>query len=132
MKRSWIVVVAVACSCCLVGGVATAAAEEAPPAHEATAPAGEGASPALETSCPNSGVVCVWTNVWFGGVRSETLCLGGAHPLAAMKFSAKNRCANKGAWLRINGVAFECVEPGGQHEVAEFNEVWIGKEGSHC
>lgn len=87
---------------------------------------------ANEEACPNTGTVCDWTNTSFKGTRAEILCTGGAHPLNFTKFSVKDRCPNKAAWTRVNGVALNCVNAGGQIEVAEFNELWIGAEGSHC
>lgn len=135
MRRSWIVVALLVCACFAVGAAA-ATADEVPPASEESAAApesGEEAAPAvaLDESC-STGFVCVWNNILYGGVKSTTLCTGGAHPLAGFKFSAKNRCANKASWFRINGSAVECLDAGGNRKVAEFNEIWIGAEGSHC
>ncbi len=85
-----------------------------------------------DESC-NSGHVCVWTKNTYQGVKGESLCTGGPHPLAGQKFSAKNRCANKAAWLRNDGIAGACVNPGNNIDlVFSFDELWIGAEGSRC
>ncbi len=112
MRRISIAVAILAAACCLL------AAWVAVPAT-------------ADESC-NSGHVCVWNGFWFTGVKGESLCTGGAHPLAGWKYSAKNRCANKASWLRRNGTAYYCVNPGNNLNVAEFNELWIGAEGSRC
>jgi hypothetical protein len=125
MKRSWALIAVVACSF-LLSGVSVAAAEEVESSGEGAAPA-----TALDETC-NPGLVCVWTNIYYSGVKGTSLCTGGAHTLAGWKFSAKNRCANKASWLRINGNAVECLDPGVSRGVAEFNELWIGAEGSRC
>lgn len=133
MRRNWLVLAILAFACCLVVGVtAAAAAGEAPPASESTPPASEpGAPPPPNPSCL-AGYVCSWFQLGFQGEPGFTLCTGGPHPLNQFKGSVKNRCANKASWLRINGVANECINAGGQDEITEFNELWIGAEGSHC
>jgi hypothetical protein len=120
--------------------------EEAPPASEETVP---GAPPVSEETVPgappvsgltpldetcNNGYVCVWTMFHYQGAKGESLCTGGPHPLAGFKGSAKNRCANKAAWLRVNGIAAHCVNPANNFPESSFgfNELWIGAEGSRC
>ena len=81
----------------------------------------------------SSGHVCVWTEQSFQGAKGESLCTGGAHVLGGTKFSAKNRCANKASWLRMNGNTWNCLNPGENgSNLFNFNEVWIGAEGSRC
>jgi len=112
--------------------IVPAVAAETPPASEAASPESEpGAAPPPNPSCL-AGYVCSWFQVGFQGEPGFTLCTGGSHPLNQFKGSVKNRCANKASWLRINGFANDCVNAGGQREIAEFNELWIGAEGSHC
>jgi len=89
--------------------------------------------PASADSNCNSGNVCVWVEYEYNGAKGESSCTGGAHPLAGWKYSAKNRCANKASWLRANGSAIQCVNPGNNNGATlAFNEVWIGAEGSRC
>jgi hypothetical protein len=118
-----------------VPGVAVAeeSAPEVPPVAESApeSPPAEGLAP-LDASC-NSGNVCVWTETGYNGAKGESLCTGGPHPLAGWKYSVKNRCANKASWLRINGVSNMCINPGGESSgTFQFNELWIGAEGSRC
>jgi hypothetical protein len=133
MRRSWIALIVLASAFCLIAGVAVAAADEVPPASEAVPPASEeGVLAPLDESC-NSGHVCVWTEKSYQGAKGESLCTGGVHTLAGMKFSAKNRCANKASWLRRNGEVTACLNPGDNVPIPfEFNELWIGAEGSRC
>jgi len=116
------------------------ASEEAPPASEEAPPASEEAASAspggaftiLDESC-NSGHACAWTFVHFGGVKGESLCTGGPHPLAGLKYSAKNRCANKKIFLRLQGTTVQtCANPGGDRTTTEFDEIYVGAEGSRC
>jgi hypothetical protein len=77
--------------------------------------------------------VCDWTNIEFVGVKGESLCTGGTHPLAATKFSAKNSCANKKVFLRVAGTGIQtCMNPTGERPFVEFNEIFVGAEGSRC
>ena len=160
MRRNWINIAILTLVCCMVFGVGAAAGDETPLASEASqsisgeaqpeseksqpeyetaspetkvAPTSEsGASALLDESCAN-GHVCVWPETYFKGAKGESLCTGGPHPLAGVKLSAKDRCANKAVWLRKDGIAKGCVNAGGQAELAfAFNELWIGAEGSHC
>src|ERR1700742_2753779 len=64
-----------------------------------------------EESCPE-GNACAWTESNFQGPRGDSLCTGGTHGLNGYKYSLKNRCANKAAWLHYNGVStVGCVNP---------------------
>jgi len=135
-----------ACAC-LVIEVVAAAADDAPPtaenapsvseeapsaAEEVTPESEEGSFTILDDSC-SSGYVCAWNFVHFEKVKGKSLCTGGPHPLAGYKYSAKNRCANKKAFLKIKGTTIQtCTNPGGDRPLTEFNEVWIGAEGSRC
>jgi len=110
----------------LVAAPGFASAEEAPlsasPSPEASLLSNE--------SC-ESGFTCVWNATFYQAERQSVLCTGGTHNVGH-QLSAKNRCANKGAWLREGGVAHYCVNPGNNIPGAEFTEVWIGAEGSRC
>lgn len=144
MRRNWITGAILAIACCLaVWGAAVASAEGShpssgtgatPPAEaEASHPSsGAGVIPLAEEGC-TSGHVCVWPKENYQGTRGESLCTGGPHPLAGIKESAKNRCLNKASWLRLDGFALECMNAGDSFPgTLEFNELWIGAEGSHC
>lgn len=112
------VLIAVLAISAFVAAPGVASAEEVPP------PSNE--------SC-ESGHVCVWLGFNFQGERESMLCTGGKHIVGlALGRSAKNRCANKAAWLREEGVAHACLNPGTNFGEREFTEVWIGAEGSHC
>jgi hypothetical protein len=132
MRKSWIAAVGLVLALGLVTG-ASAAAEGSSGSPEAapTAPSGE-VTP-LDSTC-NSGHVCVWPETFYSGAKGESLCTGGAHPLAATKASGKNRCANKAVWYRQNGTALVCGNPGVDTPAFGFaiNELWIGAEGSRC
>ena len=93
-----------------------------------------GASAASADESCASGHACVWVDFHFLGAKGESLCTGGAHPLAGQKESGKNRCANKAVWFRQNGTAISCLNPGGNDELFTFsiNELWVGAEGSRC
>lgn len=42
------------------------------------------------------------------------------------RFSATNRCGNKSNWLRVNGTATACMNPGGNRpHPGAFNEVFV-------
>ncbi|HEU5105258.1 MAG TPA: hypothetical protein VFU11_05410 [Solirubrobacterales bacterium] len=88
-------------------------------------------SASADESC-NSGHACVWSFWHFQEAKGESLCTGGAHPLNGLKRSIKNRCANKAVWIRDNGVANGCVNPGVNFTTVEFHEIWVGAEGSRC
>jgi hypothetical protein len=117
MRKIWIVVIAsLALALSLLPGVSVAAG-------------GEGLA-----KC-QKGHVCVWVEKNFKGAEGESLCTGGAHPLAGYKKSAANHCANKAVWLREDGTARVCMEP--ESEIGEIvplpiDELWVGIEGSHC
>jgi hypothetical protein len=129
MNPKWL---AMAAAVLVISAVAAfpagAAAEEASP----EAPAMEEVAPFDETC--NSGHVCVWVEFNYQGAKGESLCTGGVHTLTGIKGSAKNRCANKASWLRLNGFTVGCVNPANNFPVASsgFNELWIGAEGSRC
>jgi hypothetical protein len=84
-----------------------------------------------DESCA-SGHACVWSFWHFQEAKGESLCTGGAHVLSGLKRSIKNRCANKAVWIRDNGVANGCVNPGVNFTTVEFHEIWVGAEGSRC
>jgi hypothetical protein len=139
MNRNWTALI-LALACCLLIGVAAATAEEpappteeAPPASEEAASASpEGAFTILDESC-SSGHACAWTFVHFWEVKGESLCTGGPHPLGGLKYSAKNRCANKKIFLRLQGTTVQiCANPGGDRTTTEFDEIYVGTEGSRC
>jgi Peptidase inhibitor family I36 len=88
-------------------------------------------SAAADETCP-SGNVCVWPQRNFQGTRGLSLCTGGVHPLAGYKESVKNRCANKSAILRKDGVWTWCIGPAENANVPPINEVVILAEGAHC
>lgn len=89
-------------------------------------------SPLSNESC-ESGFVCVWGLQEYQGTRESILCTGGKHNVGLpLGRSAKNRCANKAAWLREEGVAHACLNPGTNFPAREFTEVWVGAEGSRC
>jgi hypothetical protein len=133
MKRNSMVVASLALVIGLLAVGATAAIGAAPPASEATPPASEGGHVELLSGSCSSGHVCVWTEPSYKGAKGESLCTGGAHSLSGFKLSVVNSCGNKAAWLRVNGVANECINAGFEYEItAKFNELWIGAEGSHC
>jgi hypothetical protein len=125
MRRNWIKLAILAAVGCLIVGVAGAGAEEAPPA-------GEQGAPALLNEACNSGHACVWSFWHFQEAKGESLCTGGVHNLSGLKRSAKNRCANKAVWIRDNGVAHGCINPGLNMTTVEFHEIWVGAEGSRC
>jgi hypothetical protein len=129
MRQNWIAAVGVALALGLLAGASAAFAEEGPSPE--AAPAGEVGL--LDASC-NSGHVCVWPETFYSGAKGESLCTGGAHPLAGTKASGKNRCANKAVWYRQNGTALVCGNPGVDTPAFGFaiNELWIGAEGSRC
>jgi hypothetical protein len=83
--------------------------------------------------CP-AGYVCVWPNPGAGGTRGDSLCTGGIHPLAGLKGSGRNSCANKAVWFRYNGVTTQCLNPGyySDYFPGPVNELWIGADGSRC
>ncbi len=116
-RRSWLKIAMLASACCLAIGAASAS----PPSASASEP----------LTC-NTGYVCAWWNIYWTGAVGYTLCTGGAHPLNQVKSSATNGCPNKAAWLRINGSATGCINPSVKRGIAEFNEIWIGAEGSRC
>lgn len=93
-----------------------------------------GASVASADETCASGHACVWPEKFFQGAKGESLCTGGAHGLAGLKNSGKNRCANKAVWFRQNGTSFGCLNP--NENAASFvfaiNEIWVGAEGSRC
>jgi hypothetical protein len=134
MKKSWIAAVGIVLALGVLAGASAAAAEgpsSGAPEPASAAPTGE-VTP-LDATC-NSGHVCVWTGTFWTGTKGESLCTGGAHPLAGSKQSGKNRCANKAVWYRINGTAFYCANPSEDNATFAFpiNELWIGAEGSRC
>jgi len=91
------------------------------------------ADAAADETCA-SGHVCVWVENHFKGAKGESLCTGGVHPLAGLKESGKNRCANKAVWFRNEGVATSCLNPNENNAGFPFliNELWVGAEGSRC
>jgi hypothetical protein len=48
--------------------------------------------------------------------------------------SARNRCGNKTGWLRLNGNAVKCLNPGADApNPPAFNELWIAAQyGAFC
>lgn len=145
MKLKFLALASLTLLCCSVAAIASAA-EEAPPVGEVVAPEGEAslpeteappageeeASALLDESC-SGGNVCSWTFVHFWEVKNNSLCTGGPHPLAGLKYSAKNRCANKKAFLKLQGTTHQvCMNPNGDRTTTEFDEVYIGAEGSRC
>jgi hypothetical protein len=88
-------------------------------------------SAGADETCP-SGNVCVWPQRNFQGTRGDSLCTTGTHPLSGLKESVKDRCANKGAILRKNGVEVWCIGPAENANTPQFNEVSILAEGGRC
>lgn len=140
VPRNLICIASLVLAISLFAGASAVAAEPSPSSEAAAptavepSPSGEGAAPItpFDETC-NSGNVCVWTSNLFQGAKGESLCTGGAHVLAGDKFSAKNRCANKASFLRENGAPSNCLNPGQNgSNLFNFNEVFIGAEGSRC
>jgi hypothetical protein len=59
---------------------------------------------------------------------------GGTVGLSGNRFSATNRCGNKTNWLRVNGTATACMNPGGNRpHPGAFNEVFVAVQyGAFC
>jgi hypothetical protein len=88
---------------------------------------------ASATADETCGSICVWTETNFKGAKGTTECSAtGAHPLAGFKLSAKNHCATRPIWLRVNGSAVECLEWNTQDASVSFNEIWVGNFEGHC
>jgi hypothetical protein len=92
------------------------------------------AMPASADESCESGYVCSWTEINFLGVKNRSLCTTGTHHLEHYKYSAKNSCANKKNFLRIQGADWQtCMNPTGQRPIpGEFNDIDVGAEGSRC
>lgn len=78
--------------------------------------------------------ICVFTSVTYGNPFGTIDCsFSGATPPAALQ-SATNRCGNKTAWLRVNGTAIACMNPGGNRpHPGMFNEVFVAAQyGAFC
>jgi hypothetical protein len=133
MRRNWVLTASLVLAISLFAGSSAIADELSPSGEEAAPAAPTGEASPLDATC-NSGHVCVWPESFYVGTKGESLCTGGAHPLAGSKKSGKNRCANKAVWYRQNGVALDCDNAGEDSPSFGFsiNELWIGAEGSHC
>jgi len=98
---------------------------EAPEESEPAAPESE------DILC---GGICVFAFPYFMGADGVTSCgAPGAHPLAGWKYSIINECSQVAVWARVNGNAIFCKEPmTSNNNSPAFNELWVGKGGSHC
>jgi hypothetical protein len=78
--------------------------------------------------------ICIYSSTTYNNWTGKIECSfsGATPPLAAQ--SATNRCGNKTAWLRVNGTAIACMNPGGNRpHPGLFNEVYVAKEyGAFC
>jgi hypothetical protein len=79
--------------------------------------------------------ICTYTGTNFNGPDVAIECaFGGTVGLGRNDFSATNRCGNKTDWLRVNGTATACMNPGGNRpSPGAFNEVFVAVEfGAFC
>jgi hypothetical protein len=79
--------------------------------------------------------ICTYTGTNFAGPDVAIECaFGGTVGLGRNDFSATNRCGNKTDWLRVNGTATACMNPGGNRpSPGAFNEVFVAVEfGAFC
>lgn len=127
----------------VLAGASIAGAEEALPEpttteSEPTTPEGAGPSESslLEEDGCIANFVCVESGTEYNNAYKAWTCEfdSGAHGLEGNRFSATNRCGNKTNWLRVNGNAIACMNPGGNRpHPGAFNEIFIAAEfGSFC
>jgi hypothetical protein len=126
MRRSWIVMAIMACVCFGAYGASAASAKDA------SAGAAPTVTPLSDETC-SSGNVCYWIERNYQEFKSNAPCTGGIHPLGVTGRSAKNKCANKASFLRRNGERVGCLNAlESDPSTLEFNEIFIGVEGSTC
>lgn len=79
--------------------------------------------------------ICTYTGTNYAGPDVAIECaFGGTVGLGRNDFSATNRCGNKTNWLRVNGTATACMNPGGNRpSPGAYNEVFVAVEfGAFC
>jgi hypothetical protein len=111
------------------GSVVTAKGEVL---HEPSLLESKAASPL--TGCV-ANFICTYTGTNYTGPDVAIECaFGGTVGLGRNDFSATNRCGNKTDWLRSNGTAIACMNPGGNRpSPGAFNEVFVAVEyGAFC
>lgn len=104
------------------------------------APAGSVTSTGLRTAACASGKVCYWPATGFSGIRQEADCntLGGGgyfYILGQGLYynSAKNRCANRKAYLGNALAQTACLDPGeNRPNISDSDRSRIGIAGSNC
>jgi hypothetical protein len=105
------------------------------PSPESTAPeTAPGSEESLFDPC-FANVICVMTTNYDSLMVAYNCSDSGAKNLfPAWGNSATNRCGNKTNWLRVNGTAIACMNPGGDRpHPGSYNEVFIAKEyGAFC
>src|SRR6201999_1216868 len=103
-----------------------AATEESEPAPPAATEESEPAS--VEGVC-GVGNICVYVFPFFEGPSGITSCQApGAHPLGGNRSSIQNECVNVAVWMRVNGNAVGCKNPGTSNNSITFNELWVGAD----
>jgi len=94
----------------------------------------ESKTSALRVGCV-ANFICVYSGTEYTNPYVAIECaFGGAVGLGGNRFSATNRCGNKTDWLRVNGSATACMNPGGNRpHPGAFNEVFVAVEyGAFC
>lgn len=132
LSRKWITV-AIAGLALALGTASLAGAAESSPESTTAGNAGQLQPFAAEGCAANN--VCLYSKTGFEQVQYYAHCsTPGASALSIYWKSARNRCGNKTAWLRLNGNVVVCMNPGGDRpNPGNFNEVYISKEyGAFC
>lgn len=148
---SWIVI----CCMLVAGSLAGASIASAEDSMSEPSPSEVEAVPNIEVTAPGSVVTAegkVLNDPSLMGSKTSSLLVGCAanficiysgteytNPYVAIecavaatiglsgnRFSATNRCGNKSNWLRVNGTATACMNPGGNRpHPGAFNEVFV-------
>jgi hypothetical protein len=116
-----------------VAGAAELPAEPTVTAEPESTISPEGSGEVTPLSLCSANVICIYSSKNYNNFSVAFDCsLSGAKPWAGE--SALNRCGNKTDWLRVNGTAIACMNPGGERpSPGFFNEVFIAAQyGAFC
>ena len=137
MRRIGLAAIYFALAASVLAGASIAGAEESlpePTTTESGSTTPEGPESSLLVGC-SANFICVYSSTTYNNPFTAIECgVGGAVGLGGNRFSATNRCGNNTNWLRVNGTAIACMNPGGNRpHPGAFNEVFVAHEwGAFC
>lgn len=93
------------------------------------------ASPQVGIACVANYICVYWAPEYAVGPPLYVSCgYAGNVGMGEAGKSARNRCGNKTNWLRVNGTAISCMDPGWERpNPGGFNQVYVAAEyGAFC